>query len=158
MLRSSTVQSNPISTCFNGLMFVGGSVMFICSIVIANQNASEPCILDDDAIALGYIDWLWYYGVLGLVMQGIFILCIGALLAVYGLPNLTRYITTCSLCIFVVLALFWLAWMIVGSILYFHDIHDSCPVGQSLYQFGLAVFIIWMIQIGLCCIRAVSRD
>jgi len=158
MLRAPSSEVTPLSVCINVFTFIGAIVMFICSIIIANQNSTNPCAEDDDAIALAYTDWLWYFGVLGLCTLGIVVLLGAAAVFVNGLQHLTKLIVSCSLCLFITLTGFWLAWMIVGSILYFHDIHGTCPAGETLRQFGLAVFIIWVIQTGLGCMRSCCRD
>jgi hypothetical protein len=115
----------------------------ITAIIVANRD-DDRCIGSYAGIDLSYETWLMVYGIVTLVSVGI----AGALgtLALAGAvvgEKITAYLTGCSAIVLFALWLIWqFCWYVVGSILYFQTVYSNCQAGTTIYQFGLALFII----------------
>jgi len=139
------------------LMAIGSS-LGIASLVIWDQNRTNPCIVDSDLINFGYLTWLRWTGITILIVNGVsaFVLCIFAY--AMSMDNHSGLGAICYACLAlsnVISGLFQLAWYVVGAILLFDGVYNNCPHGLPLAQFGLALFIIQSISIccGLFCSR-----
>jgi hypothetical protein len=128
-----------------------GSALGIAALIVWDKNQHNDCVGKTDLISFPYLTWLLVFGIVVVAINGLTIL----LLCIYGcvaneksddagLPFLYVLIALTGLASF-----FQLAWFVVGSILYFKEIHDHCPTGESLRDFGLALFILQCIS--LCC-------
>lgn len=132
--------------------FLGSCALGVCAIVIALNNKDNSCATDYDGISFSCTTWLLVFGATTLGFWALVILLMISAICVE-----MSLVTGFGLCVAVAYGLFSTAWMIIGSVLYFHDVHDNCPTDGALRQFGLAVFIIWVISIGGSCCSARAR-
>lgn len=139
-----------ISTCLLSLCIIGPIVaLYVCGIVIAHNNETNPCIREWDNVSVHYIKWLYIYGGTNLIMlafgigMGIYLWCISCRSETPTVnERLFRYVSYFT----IPFSLFMSAWMIYGAVLYWEEIDPTCD--GTLKQYGLANFIIHCISFG----------
>jgi hypothetical protein len=126
-----------------------GLALGIAAVTIANHYGDDPCIGVYDGISFEYGTWLFVYG---WVQIAVFIgVCvIGAFLAIAMFANNVA-LASCSGCLLVVSfalsMMFQFAWYVVGGVLYFTEVFQTCPRSSPLYVFGLTLFILQSLSV-----------
>lgn len=132
-------------------VLVVGSVLGGVSLGVYGNNRGNTCIDGSADVPIAYLSWLCAFGVTVLVWNAFTSIC--ALFYGFGPYDLSNGCGWLLGISFVTSSLFQLAWMIVGAVSYFGQIYDSCPTGEPLYAWGIALFAIEVVMaaVGTCC-------
>jgi hypothetical protein len=139
--------------CLFVVLMSTGFTMSIAALVVRSQNEGNPCVTNSGLMSIGYLDWLLGFGVSSFVANSI--ATIIGIIYIKATSDANQRTINWSFGLLVLInlisGLFQLAWYIVGAILYFTEIHDSCPARHSLRDFGLSLFIIQSVSLACTC-------
>lgn len=112
------------------------------AIFIHERYSDNECVGTYGGIFFGYVKWLYIYGWTNI---GI----IGIMFWLFSISKCTDMkFETLKRNILCLGYLFQFSWYIVGAILYFVEVNNSCSTGDVLYDFGLALFICQTVVLG----------
>ncbi|MDD4930727.1 MAG: hypothetical protein PHG66_01055 [Candidatus Colwellbacteria bacterium] len=111
------------------------TALSICAIIIHDRYSNTTCIGSYSGIVFGYVKWLYIYAWTNIGLIG----CMCWLFIISRFSSIK--VDSLKLNILRLGYLFQFAWYIVGAVLYFIEINESCSSGDILYDFGLALFI-----------------
>lgn len=112
------------------------------AIFVHEKYSDIDCITSYSGISFGYIKWLYIYGWtnIGIISIMIWLFIISKCTDVK--------LDTLKLNFLRLGYLFQFSWYIIGTILYFTEINNSCSPKDVLYDFGMALFICQTIVFG----------
>lgn len=145
MLTPSTSVPNPAYVYYLSFITCYLLSTSITALVISSHHENDQCMEECSGIffaygiwiEITYANWLKIYGITEIYTMGVCLflfiwwrhmrddclMCLGYTVAILGYA-------------------FQFVWYIIGAILYFKTVISSCPSGQPLHDFGLALFII----------------
>jgi hypothetical protein len=137
-------------SCISAIMYLILAIQLglsIASIILNDKYDADQatCMGNYGGILFGYQKWLLIFGWTGIGIVSAIVLgllCSCAQEIRESMEGLVNSIAGLGY-------LFQVAWYVVGSILYFKTIHHDCPSGDVIRDYGLSVFIIETVVIGL---------
>lgn len=125
--------------------FVIMAIMCLAALVIAftEQDEYEQCMKQYKGIKFSYLSWLKGTGFILIyhVIEMAFF-CISIRSASGRLDEISLWIQGIF---FVLYSLFMTAWITIGGILLFKEVHPGCSEDSTQWQFGLALFIVQIV-------------
>jgi hypothetical protein len=130
------------------LIFVGLLLsLAISALAIGSNFKNDQCIGTYASISFKYDTWLLTYGITNTIMISLLLLC-GMC---YMCTESDAY-KLFAIFIYGIFCTFHFAWYVVGAVLYFNTVSNSCQAGKPLHDFGLALFIIDTISWTFICL------
>ena len=124
-------------------------VLGILSFYVAATYGNDQCMVKYAGIDLDYGQWLSICGIWEIVEVTLALVIIGMIrIGIACESEMCALIMSLILQSFLILcSLFQFAWFVVGSIVYFTEVMPHCAAASSIFQFGLAFFIVRLVLI-----------
>ena len=124
---------------------------FVTSIIAIAKGPDydDPCIGVSTTIKLSYVQWLQIYGWTNISIMAIALVCL------WYYSDRQEYLTSiwwrphgliqCECIVLfvssVVGLIFQIAWYIIGALLFFETVNDSCGVTLAIHHLGIGIFV-----------------
>jgi hypothetical protein len=139
-----------------------GLALGIAAVTIANDYGADACIGVFNGISFAYGTWLFIYGWVQIAtFIEMFLIGVAFGLAAAMSQEACAAASGCLLLVsYAVLGLFQVAWYVVGAILFFTEVFQTCVHSSQLYVFGLTLFILQSISIAcaICAKKAQKKS